>query len=79
MRYSSRRKTPAPMPLFEWWANLHRQRRCPARLILRADLTDAEGEPRACIAEPGKPLRAFRNLTAALAALHEMEAAHVGR
>lgn len=79
MRYTNFRKTSAPMPLFEWWANHHRLRRYPARLILRADLTGAEGEPRACITRPGKPLRAFRSLPAALAALHEMESAHVRR
>ncbi|MDO9501997.1 MAG: hypothetical protein Q7J52_18010 [Falsiroseomonas sp.] len=51
-----------------------------ARLLLRADLRDADGEPRACIAIPGWRLPlAYPNLRAALAALRTMEAAHAGR
>jgi hypothetical protein len=70
---------PASLPLFAWGAANQRPRRCPARLFLRADLRDAEGEPRACIATPGEPLRAFPSLPAALAALRAMEARHNGR
>jgi hypothetical protein len=45
-----------------------------ARVILRADLPDAEGEPRPCIALPGRKLPlAFPRLADALAALREME------
>jgi hypothetical protein len=47
-----------------------------AKLVLRDDLRDADGQPRACIAIPGKRLPvAFASLGAALAALREMEAA----
>ena len=46
-----------------------------AKLVLRDDLRDAEGLPRACIAMPGQRLpRAFGSLAAALAALRAMEA-----
>lgn len=79
MNYRKLRKAPPPMPLFEWWSNHHGQRRCPARIIFYPDLLDAEGEPRACIAEPGKPLRAFRNHSEAFAAVRDMEAAHARR
>lgn len=50
------------------------------RLLLRDDLRNAAGEPRACIAIPGQnaPL-AFPTLAAALAALAHMEVAHAGR
>lgn len=70
---------PAPLPLFAWGAANQGAKRCPARLYLRADLRDAEGEPRACIAAPGGPLRAFPSLSTALAALREMEARHDGQ
>ncbi len=51
-----------------------------ARVILRDDLRDAEGEPRACIAIPGRKLPvAFPSLADALAALRDMEAPHNGR
>jgi len=44
-------------------------------LVLRDDLRDAEGLPRACIALPGQRLpRAFCSLADALAALRELEA-----
>jgi hypothetical protein len=49
-----------------------RARRTPrpaARLVLRADLRDAAGEPRPCLVEPGKPPRAYPTIQAALAAL----------
>ena len=47
-----------------------------AKLVLRDDLRDAEGLPRACIALPGQRLPiAFATLGAALQALREMEAA----
>lgn len=46
-----------------------------ARLVLRDDLRDAAGLPRACIAMPGQRLpRAFGSLADALAALRAMEA-----
>ncbi|MFN7309015.1 MAG: hypothetical protein ACK5TQ_20905 [Acetobacteraceae bacterium] len=46
-----------------------------AMLVLRDDLRDAEGLPRACIALPGQHLpRAFGSLADALAALRAMEA-----
>jgi hypothetical protein len=48
--------------------------------LLRDDLRDAEGQPRACLAIPGRRLPlAFPSLSAALAALNQMEAAHAGR
>jgi hypothetical protein len=51
-----------------------------ARVILRDDLRDAEGQPRACLAIPGRPLPlAFPSISAALAALARMEAGHHGR
>ena len=60
-----RRKTSAP----------HIQKPA-AKLVLRDDLRDADGLPRACIALPGRRLPiAFANLSAALDALREMEAA----
>ncbi|MFN7306214.1 MAG: hypothetical protein ACK5TQ_06495 [Acetobacteraceae bacterium] len=47
-----------------------------AKLVLRDDLRDADGQPRACLALPGRRLPiAFASLGAALAALREMEAA----
>jgi hypothetical protein len=60
-----RRKTSAP--------HIHKP---AAKLVLRDDLRDAEGLPRACIALPGQRLPiAFASLGAALQALREMEAA----
>jgi hypothetical protein len=51
-----------------------------ARLLLRSDIRDADGEPRACIAIPGRRLPlAFPSVAAALAALRQMEAARAGR
>jgi hypothetical protein len=76
-RHRRRRSTaPAPMPLFEWRPPAPRPRLTGARLLLRDDLRDAEGNPRACIALPGQrhPL-AFPTLAAAVAALRAMEAA----
>ncbi|MGG5890185.1 hypothetical protein ACLF3G_24000 [Falsiroseomonas sp. HC035] len=68
------------MPLFAWAAQNHRVVPFGARLQLRADLLDAEGEPRACITIPGQriPL-AYPNIGAALTALRTMEAAHACR
>jgi hypothetical protein len=41
---------------------------------------DAEGQPRPALLLPGSRIpRPFRNLAAALAAKHAMEAAHAGR
>lgn len=80
----SRRRTTAarhaaPLPLFAWAARNHRAA-TGARLVLRADLPDADGEPRACLVIPGRRLPlAFPNIPAALAALDRMEAAHAGR
>lgn len=79
MRARKRRGTPAPMPLFVWAAANQRPRRSAARLYLRTDLRDAEGQPRACIVTPGEPVRAYPSLPAALAALAIMEAAHARR
>jgi hypothetical protein len=48
-----------------------------ARLFLLLDLQDANGEPRVCLLIPGHRLPlAFPTVTAALAALRVMEAAH---
>jgi hypothetical protein len=69
----------APLPLFAWAAR--QPRPAPvARLVLRDDLRDADGAPRACIVIPGRraPL-AFPTIAEALAALQRMEAAHAGR
>jgi len=78
---------PSRLPLFDW-ADRNRPAQVPenrgaeriaARIVLRADLRDAEGEPRACIAIPGRPPLAFPSISAAYAALNRMEAAHAGR
>jgi hypothetical protein len=59
-----RRRTSAP--------HIHKP---AAKLVLRDDLRDAEGLPRACIALPGQRLpRAFGSLADALAALRAMGA-----
>lgn len=75
--------TLAPLPLFQWIAPEPPpppRRDCGARLVLRNDLRDADGEPRACLTIPGRRLPlAYPNLRAALAALKNMEAAHAGR
>jgi hypothetical protein len=72
--------TPAPLPLFEWASRRQRIAATAPRLILRADLCDAEGEPRACLSIPGRRLPlAFPNIPAALAALARMDAAHARR
>jgi hypothetical protein len=66
--------------LFEWAARRQRIAATAPRLILRADLRDADGEPRACLTIPGRRLPlAFPNIPAALAALARMEAAHACR
>lgn len=50
------------------------------RLTRRADLATAEGEPRICIAWPGRAAPvAFPTVTAALAALRDMEARDAAR
>jgi hypothetical protein len=50
------------------------------RLTLRADLATAEGEPRICIAWPGRTVPvAFATVAAALAALRNMEGRDAGR
>ena len=70
----------APLPLFEWAARRQRSAASVPRLILRADLRDADGEPRACLAIPGRRLPlAFPSIPAALAALTRMEAADARR
>ncbi len=47
------------------------------RLTLRPDLATAEGEPRICITWPGSAAPvAFSTITAALAALRDMEERH---
>jgi hypothetical protein len=64
----------APLPLFAWAARQRRSTTGP-RLILRDDLHDAGGAPRACLAIPGRHLPlVFPNLTVALDALRAMEA-----
>ncbi|WP_372620865.1 hypothetical protein [Falsiroseomonas sp.] len=83
--WKSRRKEQRPAPLLDWIERqkiMERQRRntSGARVILRDDLRDAEGQPRACLVIPGRPLPlAFPSIPAALAALAQMEAAHAGR
>jgi hypothetical protein len=75
-----RARTPAPMPLFDWHPPAPRRTPCGARLMLRDDLRDAEGEPRACLVIPGRRLPvAFPSITMALAALATLEVAHAGR
>ena len=70
----------APLPLFEWAARRQRIAASVPRLILRADLRDADGEPRACLSIPGRRLPlAFPSIPAALAALAHMEAADARR
>ena len=65
-----------PLPLFAWAARHMPLATTGPRLILRDDLRDAEGAPRACLAIPGRRLPlAFPNIGAALAALHAMESA----
>jgi len=80
-RHGPRRaRMPAPLPLFDWRPAAPPRATSGARLLLRDDLRDAEGMPRACLAIPGRRLPlAFPSITAALAALANMEAAHAGR
>jgi hypothetical protein len=85
-RRAPRAKIIRPAPLLDW---IEQQTATPpaqrpaitgARIVLRDDLRDADGEPRACLAIPGRRLPlAFPNMPAALAALARMEAAHAGR
>lgn len=74
-----------PAPLLDW---IERQMAAAparpsaatgARLVLRHDLRDAAGEPRACLALPGRLPLAFPSMPAALAALAWVEAGHAGR
>ncbi len=75
-----RAKVPATFPLFDWVAPPPRRTPTGARIVLRHDLADADGLPRACLAIPGRRLPlAFPSMPAALAALQEMEAANAGR
>ena len=79
-----RAKGMQPAPLLDWIERQTAARNRPpatsARIVLRDDLRDAEGEPRACIVIPGRRLPlAFPSIPAALAALARMEAAHAGR
>jgi hypothetical protein len=58
---------------------------CPVRLLLLADATDDDGRPRVALALPAEPnghrppLLLFPNMTAALAAKRQAEAAEAGR
>jgi hypothetical protein len=68
------------LPLFAWAERRRRRATTGARVILRHDLPDAEGQPRACIVIPGRRLPlAYSSIPAAFAALERMEAAHAGR
>lgn len=84
-RHRPRAKVMRPAPLLDWIERhkaVERTRRpapTGARLMLRHDLRDAAGEPRACIVMPGRLPVAFPSIPAALAALAHMEAAHAGR
>jgi len=85
-RHTPRANIMHPAPLLDWIERqkaLERPRRLAptsARVVLRDDLRDAEGQPRACIVIPGRRLPlAFPSIPAALAALARMEAAHAGR
>ncbi|WP_270934418.1 hypothetical protein [Falsiroseomonas oryzae] len=85
-RHAPGAKAVRPAPLLDWIERhkaAQRDRRpAPAgvRLVLRDDLRDAEGQPRACIVIPGRRLPlAFPSIPAALAALAHMEAAPHGR
>ena len=71
---------PAPLPLFAWAARQPRPAPSRPRLVLRDDLRDAEGRPRACLIIPGRraPL-AFSNISGALAELRRMEASACSR
>lgn len=84
-RRERRAKAALNAPLLDWIERhkaVERTRRpMPpgARLMLRDDLRDAEGQPRACIVIPGRLPVAFPSIHAAYAALDTMEAAHAGR
>ncbi len=79
-RHRARAKSPRPAPLLDWIeakrhaARARRPAPTGAKLVLRHDLRDAAGEPRACLALPGHLPRAFASVQAALAALAGMEA-----
>jgi hypothetical protein len=79
-RRRARAKSPRPAPLLDWIereghaARARRPAPNGAKLVLRHDLRDAAGEPRACLALPGHLPWAFASLPAALAALARMEA-----
>lgn len=80
-----RAKPIRPAPLLDWLEQhkaMERAQRLTtsgARLMLRHDLRDADGQPRACLAIPGRLPVAFASMPAALAALAHIEAAHAGR
>jgi plasmid stability protein len=79
-RTTASTKHAAPLPLFAWAARHQRSTTTAGRIVLRDDLRDAEGTPRACLTIPGRRLPlAFPNIPAALAALARMEAAHACR
>jgi hypothetical protein len=77
-RHRQRRVKPlATLPLFDWRPEpRHTLRIGPSpRLVLLADCPTADGEPRAGIVIPGRPLPiAFATMAAAVAALRQMEA-----
>jgi hypothetical protein len=81
-----RAKPIRPAPLLDWIERHQAAERggrpvtTGARLMLRYDLRDAAGEPRACIVIPGRRLPlAFPSIPAALAALANMKAVPHGR
>ena len=63
----------APLPLFAWAARQQRPTLGGPRLVLRDDLRDPDGEPRACVLIPGRrvPL-AFPSVSTVVAALRRM-------
>lgn len=81
-RRRARARIIRPAPLLDW---IEREKAIAAarasaptgaRLLLRHDLRDAAGEPRACLAFPGRLPMAFPTISAALAALAQIEAGH---
>lgn len=84
-RRHSRPRVIRPAPLLDWIARqkamalARASAPAGARLMLRHDLREAAGEPPTCLALPGLVPLAFPSLSAALAALADMEAGHGGR
>lgn len=84
-RHAPRAKALRPAPLLDFIAQIkakdraHRPAPTGARLMLRYDLRNADGEPRACIVRPGRAPECFLSIPAAVAALSRLEAAHAGR